>query len=549
MAVADALKRAAIALLASALTLAAAGCSKVGSQTGPSTAAQPGVVRIVGIGSIDSLIPQLSGNASATDIGWFWAAWLFRVGAHGELVAELATEIPTIANGGISKDGLTITYHLRRGVKWHDGAPFDARDVIFSWHSIMNPRNNVLTRSGYDDIASMAAPDPYTVVVRLSHPYAPAIAAFFGPSLTPMCILPAHLLAKLPDINRVAYDRAPVGTGPYVLARYDTDTDVILKANPDYWRGAPKVAEVRFNIVPDPNTRLLEMKSGDADVYYEPGDNLVSQLRQIPGVHVLDVTFDEFWYIAYQTKHPPLDDVRVRRALSMGIDRKFVVSAIANGGGTPAEGDQPPYSWAFDPHAHAPPYDRAGAARLLDAAGWRVGSDGYRYRNGQRLSLTYVTSVGYTEGIKFAPVFQQDMKQLGVEISVKTYPTSLLFAAKNSGGIVNNGKFDVLWTGWIGGVDPDDDTLWACDQMPPQGFNLSQYCDPRIDEQERIALTSYDQDVRRAAYWRIQKLLNEDVPVDFLFWTHLHDAVRDGIEGYQPAPTVTSFSAPWEWRI
>jgi len=257
MAVADALKRTAIALLASALTLAAAGCSNVASQIGPSSALQPGLVRIVGIGSIDSLIPQLSGNAGATDIGWFWAAWLFRVGAHGELVPELATEIPTIANGGISKDGLTITYHLRRGVKWHDGAPFDARDVIFSWHAIMNPRNNVLTRSGYDDIASMAAPDPYTVVVRLSRPYAPAIAAFFGPSLTPMCILPAHILAKLPDINRAAYDRAPIGTGPYVLARYDTDTDVILKANPDYWRGAPKVAQVRFIIVPDLNTRLL----------------------------------------------------------------------------------------------------------------------------------------------------------------------------------------------------------------------------------------------------------------------------------------------------
>lgn len=544
---ADALKRVALAALACALTLSASGCSKVGSQIGPSTSSKPGVIRIIGIGSIDSLVPELAGNASASDIGWFWAAWFFRVGAHGELVPELATEIPTLNNGGISKDGLTITYHLRRGVKWHDGAPFDARDVIFTWHAIMNPRNNVLTRSGYDDIVSMEAPDPYTVVVHLRHPYAPAIATFFGPSLAPMSILPAHILAKLPDINRAAYDRQPVGTGPFILAHYDTDTDVILKANPNYWRGAPKLAEVRFIISPDPNTRVLQMRSGDADVYYEPGDNLVAQLKQISGVHVLDVVFNEFWYLAYQTKHPPLDDIRVRRALSMAVDRSFVVSAIANGGGTPADGDEPPYSWAYDPQAHAPAYDPAGAAKLLDSAGWHLGADGYRYHDGQRLSLVYVTSTGYAEGVKFAPVFQEDAKRLGVDISVKMYPTSLLFAAKNSGGIVNNGKFDVLWTGWIGGVDPDDDTLWACDQMPPQGYNLQQYCDPRIDAQERIALTSYDQDVRRAAYWRIQSLINEDAAVDFLFWTHSHDAVRDSVQGYQPAPTVTSFSNPWEW--
>jgi peptide/nickel transport system substrate-binding protein len=547
MAVADALRRCG-ALLACTIVLGSAGCSRVGSQTGPSSGANPGLVRIIGIGSIDSLIPELSGNASASDIGWFWAAWLFRVDAHGQLVPELATEVPTLRNGGISKDGLSITYHLRTGVTWSDGAPFDARDVIFTWHAIMNPRNDVLTRSGYDDIASMTAPDPHTLVVRLRHAYAPAIATFFAPSLSPMCILPAHLLARLPDINRAAYDRQPVGTGPYILTHYDTDTEVDLKANPAYWRGPPKIPEVRFIISPDPNTRVLQMRSGDADVYYQLGDNLVSQLENVPGVHIVDVQFNEFWYIAYQTKHPPLDDERVRRALSMGIDRNFVVKAIANGGGSPAVGDQPPYSYAYDPHAKAPPYDPAAAAKLLDAAGWRVGADGYRYRNGQKLSLEYVTSVGYAEGIKFAPVFQADMRRLGVDIEVKTYPTSLLFAAKGAGGIVNNGKFDVLWTGWIGGVDPDDDTLWACDQMPPQGYNLSQYCDPRIDAQERIALTSYDPDVRRAAYWRIQSLLDEDVPVDFLFWTHLHDAVRDDLQGYAPAPAVTSFSNPWEWH-
>jgi len=549
---AHAVRRRAVGLAAVAsaavATIAAAGCTKV--QNGPPAAAHvPGVVRIIGIGSIDSLVPEFSGNASAADIAMFWGAWLFRVGSHGELVPELATQIPTQRNGGISADGLTITYHLRKGVTWHDGAPFDARDVIFSWRAIMNPRNNVLTRAGYDRIASMTAPDPYTVVVHLKTPYAPAVATFFGPSLAPMSLLPQHILGALPDINRTAYAVKPVGTGPFIVDRYEAQTSVVMRPNPHYWRGPPKLSEVDFLFVPDPNTRALMMKTGEADLYFDPANNYVAELSAIRGVHTIDLSFNEFWYLAFNTRHPPLDDIRVRRAIAMSVDRDYVIRSVADGLGTPAQSDQPSYSWAYDPGARAPAFDPAAAARLLDQSGWRRAADGYRYKGGKRLALQYVTSVGYGEARKYAPIFQQQMKAAGIDVSVRLYPTSLLFAAKADGGILNNGKFDVVWTGWIGGVDPDDATLWSCDQMPPDGYNLSQYCDPRIDEQERIALTSYDQDVRRRAYRRIGQLLNEDVPVDFLFWTHIHDAMRDELQNYRPAPTVTNFANPWEWEF
>jgi peptide/nickel transport system substrate-binding protein len=546
---ADAMSARALAAVV-ALIMTAAGCSKTESGS-PAPRAQPipGVVRIVGIGSIDSLIPELSGNESSPDIAWFWGAWLFRVGAHGELVPELATEVPTLRNGGISANGLTITYHLRKGVRWHDGAPFDARDVIFSWHAILNPRNNVLTRTGYDDIASMRAPDPHTVVVALHKPYAPAVATFFGPSLAPMCILPAHILGSLADINRVAYGRMPVGTGPFIFDRYESQSRIVLRANPDYWRGAPKIKEVDFLIVPDPNTRALMMRTGEADLYYQPADNLIAELASIPDVHTIDLSFNEFWYLVFNAQRPPLDDVRVRRAVAMSVDRDYVIKAVAGGLGSPANGDQPSYSWAFDPDARAPRFDPAIAERLLTRAGWLLGSDGYRHKGGAKLSISYVTSSGYGEGRKFAPVFQEEMKRVGIDATVKLFPTSLLFAAKSAGGIMDNGKFDVAWSGWIGGVDPDDATLWGCDQMPPAGYNMSYFCDPRIDEQEKIALTSYDQETRRRAYQRIQSMVNADVPVDFLFWTHIHDAMRGELKNYRPAPTVTTFSNPWQWQI
>ena len=535
--------------LALAAALAAAGCSKVQTGMEQASGGMPGVVRIVGPGSNDSLIPELSASASSVDIAQFWGAWFFLVNEKGDLEPELATEVPSPTNGGVSADGLTITYHLRKGITWHDGAPFTARDAIFTWHLIMNPRNNVLTREGYDDIASMTAPDPYTLRVRLKKAYAPAIATFFGPSLQPMPVLPEHLLASLPDINHAAFDNKPVGTGPFVVASFEPGVRLVLKPNPHYWRGAPHLSEVDFVIVPDPNTQTTMMRTGEADLFYNPGSSQVPELRAIQGVHINSVTFNEFWYLVFNERHPPLDDVRVRRAISMGIDRDYMLRAVMRGYATEAQSDQPPFSWAFDPHAHQAPFDPVAAGRLLDAAGWKLGPDGVRVKNGRPLSLVMVSGSAWADAHKFAPVFQAEMQRIGVRVAIKLFPTSVLEGSAGSGGVLNNGRFDLGYTAWIAGVDPDDDTLWACDQAPPAGWNQANMCDPRVDAQERIALADYDRDARRAAYWRIQELLDEDVPVVFMYFVNRDDAVRDGFEGYQPAPAVTEFWNTWEWQM
>src|SRR5579862_7735144 len=165
---------------------------------------------------------------------------LVTVDAGGRrLVPRLATQVPTLANGGISKDGLTITYHLRRNVRWHDGVPFTSKDVVFSWHAVLNPANNVLSRRGYDQVASMATPDDYTVVMHMKRLYAPAIDTIFGESDTPFCILPAHLLAQYPNLNQVPFNAAPVGTGPFKFARWLRSDRIVLTANASYFRGAP----------------------------------------------------------------------------------------------------------------------------------------------------------------------------------------------------------------------------------------------------------------------------------------------------------------------
>ena len=535
---------------AAAIALAFSGCSRItGGYHNPSSSAAPGVLRIVGAGSMDSLIPELSGIESATDAGMLWAGWLFLVNDKGELEPDLATQVPTLRNGGISRDGLTLTYKLRRGVRWHDGAPFDARDVIFSWRAVMNPANNVVTREGYDRIAAMTAPDPYTVRVKLKQPYAPAVASFFGPSLAPMCILPQHILERLADINHAAYNAKPVGTGPFIVQRYDPSSGLYLKANPHYWRGVPKLREIHYLLVPDPNTRTVMMRTGEADLDYDPASGLLAQLAAIAHVRLLHTLFNEFWYLTFNEAHKPLDDVRMRRAVALSLDRRYIVRNIMHDAAVPANGDQPAYSWAYDPSVKAPPYDPAGAKRLLEQAGYVTAADGYRHRNGNRLSFTFVYPVNDADAVRFAPVFQDAMRRVGIEVHTKGFVASVYYAAKSSGGILNNGRFDIAYEGWVGGVDPDDSTLWTCAQRPPNGYNHSLMCDARVDAAEHLALTSYDRVVRRAAYTRIQRLLNDDVRVDFLYWTKRNDAVREAFGGYRPAPTVTTFWNSWEWSI
>ncbi|MDQ6780350.1 MAG: peptide ABC transporter substrate-binding protein [Candidatus Eremiobacteraeota bacterium] len=539
------------ALLA-ALLLAAplifAGCSKVTTATHPGGRGVPGVVRIVGASSMDSAVPELSATITAVDAGMFWAGWFFAVNDRGELEPDLATVVPTTTNGGISADGLRITYHLRRGVRWHDGFPFDARDAIFTWHQIMNPANNVLTREGWNQIASMSAPDPYTLIVRLRRPYAPAITTFFGPSLAPVCVLPEHLLRGLPNINHAAYNRKPIGTGPFIVQQFDVSSGLTMTANPHYWRGAPKLREVRYMLVSDENTRVVQMHSGEADLYYDPSTKLVPQLANIPGTHELHTVFNEFWFLTFNLRHAPLDAHNVRLAISQAIDRGYILRTVLHGAARLAESDQPPFSWAYDPAVRAPGYDPVAAAQHLDAAGWKVARDGVRMKQGRRFELVYAYDVTNGDSARIGTVVQSMLRKIGIALQLKGYPNSLYYAAKAGGGILNNGLFDVAHEGWIGGVDPDDQTLWTCDERPPGGFNHSFVCDPRIDAQERVALRSYDRAVRRRAYDRVQELLRDDLPVLFLYWSMRNDSVRDSLHGFRPAPSVSEFWNAWEWN-
>jgi len=537
------------ALTALALSVA---CTRVGTgpaQTGGNAWTKADILRIVNLSEPDNMNPVVGNQQVDTDLSYFWGGYFFEWNDRDEFVPDLVTGVPTLANGGISKDGKTIVYHLRTGVKWHDGAPFGADDVIFTWHAIMNKRNNVPSTVGYDLITSIERKDPQTLVVHLKEPYAPFVATFFGPSGTPYPVLPAHLLAKYPDINRIDYNSKPIGTGPFVVDHWQRGSKIVFRANPKYWRGAPKLREIWYTPIPNENTIVTLLRSHEADLEYNATTRNYPQFLGIGGTRVQLTDFTQFGQIGLNLRTPNLVDVRVRRALWHAIDIKRLIHDVAHDVNVPGYSDQPRFSWAYDPNVTRYDYDPAAARKLLDAAGWRPGSDGIRVKNGQRLQLAFANVAGSATGDAVAVIVQRDWHDVGVDLIVKNYTSSLFLATYGAGGIVQSGKFDAAFFSWIAGVDPDDSTLWMCDQIPPAGQNAYRFCDPRVDAAERVALTSNDRATRKAAYFTIQSILADQVPAIITWYNRRISVLNTDLTNYRPAHAVSSFWNSYAWKI
>jgi peptide/nickel transport system substrate-binding protein len=541
----------AAAIGAVVLTLALADCSKVAenvTQTN-ANAGKPGVLRMGEILEPATLNTELTADQTTVDLSMFWAGYLFNWSDENQWVPELATQVPTQENGGISKDGLAIIYHLRPGVTWQDGAPFGADDVIFSWHAVMNPNNNVSTRLGYDIIGSIDKKDDHTIVVHLKRPYAPFVATFFTMSSTPYAVLPKHLLGSLPDINHAAYNNLPIGTGPFKVAKWSKGSLIEFVANPDYWRGPPKLKSIEYHVIPDDDTILTQLRTGEIDMEYAAAQSQVPSLRTVPGVRVELNPFTQFAMLGYNVQRPFMSDVRIRQALAYGTDRETIIDKAAHGVPVPGNSDQPEFQWAYEPDVVKYPFDPAHANALLDAAGWKTGADGIRIKNGQRLELIAVAPSGSAISRVVFGILQQNWKAIGVDLVEKQYPPSILGANYADGGILMTGKYDVALFSWINGVDPDDSVFTMCDQRPPAGQNSFRYCSPALDAAERVALSVYPQAQRKKQYSIIQKLLAQDQPFLVVYFNRRVNVVSTRMTGFKPAHAVTEFWNPWEWSI
>jgi peptide/nickel transport system substrate-binding protein len=497
------------------------------------------------------LNPLVFDNAEVTYESPLIHGFLLTTDAEGRLAPDLALQVPALANGGISPDGRTITYRLRRGVRWQDGAPFDARDVVFTIHAVLNPANDVPDRTGFDHILDVRAPDKYTVRVRLKQPFSPFVASCLTLGANdPYPILPAHLLAGKHDLNRDPYNQKPIGLGPYALASWQRGSRLELVANPYYYRGPPGFKRVTISVVPDANSALALFKTGALDVILAltaTGRSYLDAMRIVPGTYTILKPHNEFDFVIFNTARAPLDDVRVRRALVLGIDRNRIMHSLEGDLWAPGDGDRLPGQFAFDATLRQPRYDPAAAGRELDAAGWRL-VDGIRVKSGRPLVLDAVSTTESTANTRFDVLVQQDLKRLGVGTNLKAYAYNIVWASAAEGGINKTGRFNLEYSGWQPGSVDDHSYLFLCAKRPPNGDNFAGICDPVIEAAARKELDSPDPRRQAAGDRAITRRLVEQSDLLFLGFTRDGVGVRDEVTGVTPSITGMHLWNVWEWR-
>jgi peptide/nickel transport system substrate-binding protein len=526
--------------------LLAAGCTKV-AQTGPSGSGSPGsgpggrhaytvphVLRYATAEDIVGLNPHLNQQTVLNYMSSLTMAWLVRYDHENRPVPELATSVPTEANGGISKDGLTITYHLRKDAKWSDGVPFTADDVVFSTNAVLNPANNEVSRDGWDLITKIGEPDKYTVVYHLKKKFASYAGQFFSSGGANPCVLPKHLLANLPNINNAPYNALPVGIGPFKYASWKRADSVTMVPDPLYFRGKPKLQKIVFKIVPDRNTVLTQLETHEIDLWTPVASAFYDRVKAIPGLTVTKLPSYTFNHIDFQNQHPGLDDPRVRRALRMGIDRETLKDKIGHGIGIVQDDPVSPANPAFDKAVPTDRFDLDAAAKLLDEAGWKPGPDGIRAKGGHVMNYVFASTTGTPDADSRIELIRQNWKKLGVAFTVRRYPSPSFFAPYADNGVMLSGKWDFVYFAWGGDPIGDLSILYSCNSFPPKGQNAPHYCDPAVTDAMEKFKQEYDPAKRQPYANAVQMGIAKDAPIVVTAIAEDIYAYNSDLRGFNP---------------
>lgn len=525
--------------LCRAVTLAAAAallcsCTKVG--TAPE--ARSHVLTIAdGTGDVPTLNPHLFTETTLGYIAELSQAYLVKYDSHNEPYPELATQVPTLTNGGISQDGKTITWHLRKGVRWSDGAPFDADDVVFSTKVVLNPSNNEVGRDGWNLITKIDEPDKYTVVYHLSRPYSSYLPTFFGSAGANPDVLPKHLLAKYPNINQVPYNSKPVGIGPYRIVAWHRGDNIELEANPYYFRGEPKIKRIVYKLVPSVDTLATLMQTGEVQLWPVVPSSMLDRMNALPNLKTEIQTSPFYGHLDFNVTRPLVSDVRVRRAIEYAIDRPELVRKIARGHAVVQESVVP----QVVPMAPKPlpivPYDPAKARALLTQAGWVPGPDGIRVKNGTRLSLFFPYYTGSASADNTVEFIRQGLRAVGIEIQTHKYAPAVFFAPYQQNGIVYGSKWDMTMFSWQAQPVADISNLFECNQIPPKGQNILHFCNKQLDALLEEVKGTYDVGKQRELLAQEVKIIADNVPTIVLDVPQV---------GYTHSPNLTGFE-PGAW--
>jgi peptide/nickel transport system substrate-binding protein len=537
------------------------GCTKTGGVNGPAGErhpwTQPGVFRFSEFADPKNLNPSLNSASPTLDLAMFIYSWTIRYDSKARPFPDALSEVPTIANGDVSKDGLLLKYKLRHNIKWQDGVPLTCRDLRFTWQVVMNTHNNVITTDGYKDIASIDCSDQFVAVIHMKRLYAPFLQQLWSVNGNSP-ILPEHLLAKYNDdkgsLNSAPYNSLPIGSGAFKVVAWQRGQEVRMEANPNFYLGKPKLSTVIYKIVADENTVEAELQSHELDMLAIGSGMKWPQYEALaadPKNGLVAVRVDSFqWsHVDFNLAHPIVNDRNVRIALAYATNRQEIIDKLLHGSGIPAETDQQPHlSWAYTNDVEHHPFDPEKAKAILDADGWKVGPDGVRVKNGQRLEFSLSTQTESNYGKALQTVLQREWRDVGAQADIKNYPTSQFFD-NSTNGILQGGHYDVAGFSWIGAADPDDNAVYSGDNMAPHGQNAMMWNNRVATTAMADALKTVDQAQRKRDYIIVQQQLTHDVPTIIINFARVPYVYNSDLKGFDPSPVISAFWDPWNYSI
>jgi peptide/nickel transport system substrate-binding protein len=536
----------AVAPLALAAALALAACGGEADSAVEQGGAAPGEKPAYGdtfiealIGNISGLIPNVLSDAPSFEIGSMLYSGLITRDKDLNIIGELAE------SWTFSQDCLDLTFNLRRNVRWHDGRPFTASDVVFTYETMIHPKTPTAYREDFKAVAEVAAPDPYTLRVRYKQPYAKALQSWA------VWMLPRHLLepyVREGRLREAPQNRTnPVGTGPYRFGEWKAGEKVVLVANPDYFEGRPHLARVVYRIIPSQATIFLELKAKGVDA---AGLTALQFKRQTEypafrkAYHKYEYPANAYTYLGFNLKDPRFADRRVRQAIAHAINKRELIDGVLLGLGREATGPYKPGTWAHNPNVRTYPYDLAKARALLAAAGWtETNADGVLVRDGQPFTFELLTNQGNDERRKIAEIVQASLKELGIQVDIRVIEWASLLKE-----YINKRRFEAIVLGWGIGLDPDQYEIWHSSKTQPQELNFISYANPEADALLEQGRTLCHQEERKKSYARFQEVLAEDQPYVFLYFRDALPVVSSRVRGIVPAPNGIRYNFN-EWYV
>lgn len=517
------------------------------------------------------LNPYLASQTVASEVRSLVVEGLLGLDPEGLSFPALAVRVPTVENGGVTPDGLTLRYELRPDVLWADGEPFTCDDLVFTYEAVMHPDSGAVRRTGWDRIESATCTDDYHIVIQFSEFYAPFLGLFHA-------IMPRHATGDPADMAHWAYNRQLLGTGPFRLTEWVSGDYIALEASPLYrgYPDRPRVDRIVVRIVPSREVGKALLRSGEVDILRDLTEADTPEFRDLPDVRVhgrpsprterlvlnladpeLDATDDPLGH-----PHPLLGDPRVRQALELAIDKQFLVSSLLYGATNVAVAEIG-MGWAacdipasaFDPHA---------ARALLEAAGFSdPDGDGLRAchgcalaAEGEPLRLKIQTTSGNQLREDVQVLLIEMMAEIGVDMYIENVPSSVLFGNWANNAFRKHGNFDILMYTTTDGIDPHShmNAYFHSTRMPTEanggvGNNYSRWVHAEADQWLEQAGTTPDAAVRAEAYQQVCELIRQDRPHIYLYDRGDIHGTRAHVGGFAVNPWANETWNAQEWHL